>query len=1240
MFAHLHAHTTYSLLDGYGAPSAFAPLAIARGQTALAITDHGTISGHVAHADACKEAGIAPVFGVEFYLVDDMTAKGPTEQDEARIKDLAANAREAAKMRKELKRGQEERYHVVALAIDSEGYANLRRLVTRSHLEGFYRKPRIDVVTLAEHSAGLAILTACVRGAIPQAILAGEGRAEAEKWRELFGSRLFFEIMPLDFHEQRKINLGLMEIARELGVGVVATNDVHYPSDGDAKAQDLLLAVGTGKQLDDPDRFRFTHGGLWLRTEEEMRAAFGRFHPDLDTADVDRAIALSGDLAFSFNVDPLASRAELPTFPLPPEFDSAIEYLRHLCRIGYVERGFDVAEPATQHAVADRVRYELDVIGSKGFADYFLICWDAIKFAHEQGIAIGPGRGSAAGSLAAYLLGVTGIDPLRYRLSFERFLPPHRNDYPDIDIDVEDARRDEIRAHLEGKYGADCIANVATLNAIRFKQSVRDSARVHGVPHYEVDQALALIGDAVDEDDGDGEDVVIDLESGIARGSGPFSEFRAKYPEVVAGAVALRGQLRAAGVHAAGIVIADRPLVETTAIELRSKAPVVSLTKYECERLGLVKFDLLGLKKMTVIAESLRLINTRRGLGLTVAGIMEQPDDGKTFDELGAGRTACVFQFNKRGGRRLCERMKPRNVEDLATINALDRPGPLDSGATELYLERRAGKEVVPRIHATYDAITAESYGLPIYQEQVMSVCRDLAGMSWEQVHRVRKIISLKLDESEFEPHERAFVEGATAKGCNERAARRIWESFRNYAGYAFNRSHAVAYALIGYVCAYLKTHYPLEYLCAEAQHGTNPEEAIREAKRFGVSVGAPDVNQSGFGWSLDGDVLVAGFSSVKGIGESAAIAIVETRKAGPFRDLIDFLSRAPKRNVHKGIAERLARLGAFRSIHPNTAAVVAFLPAALEIREKGRGLFEDGEMIPPDLAKRDARTPREILKAEAALLPFVTQRAEDCYPEVLAAIHKSYGRRVPISRLVQDGIEKRHEEQRIIVGTLARIERERADPGGRKRSAALLIEDASGDIILKANPYSFDEDLQRLADAGTGSAIVACASSVSERTAEVREIALCEHFADYLDRRSAGTTSEENLEENPGIEAANLRPAGARTLKAAKRVRRPHVCGIMVRVWSTQTRGGDGPEMGFAELRDETGLGFVLIWPDSWEWYCGRLTEGGIYEAKLGRTRDGTLCCDTGKGHGFNRLDEPDDEPGPPALPEDDIPF
>jgi len=939
----------------------------------------------------------------------------------------------------------------------------------------------------------------------------------------------------------------------------------------------------------------------------------------------------------------LSKKASLPDFPVPQRYANADEYVRDLCRDGFVRRGLDTLPDDWVRYYGQRVEYELSVIAEKGFATYFLITWDAVNWARQQGIAIGPARGSSAGSLVSYLLGITGIDPIRFRLSFERFIAPHRKDWPDVDIDVEDTERERLKAYLEQTYGEACIANVSTVNAMRARQAFRDASRAFGVAPGEVERVLAALGaDLADEtgadDDADEVDEFATLEQ-VSHTSEALREFRAMHPQVFKAAKALRGQLRAGGVHAAGIVIANEPLQEFTAVEMRQAAPVVSLTKHECETLGLVKFDFLGLKTMTVIAEALREINKGRPDDpLTMEKVVATLDIPEAFDEFCAGNTSAVFQFNKRGGRALCQKIQPRNIEELAAINALDRPGPLDSGATELYIERKVGRAQVPRVHPTYDAITAETFGLVIYQEQVMEICRQMAGMNWENVHRIRKIISLKLSPEEFQPHEQTFVDGAVANGCPAETAAEIWRGFLRYAGYAFNRSHAVAYAVIGYVCMALKVYYPAEYLCAAVQFGADSgiREAISEARRLGVEVKAPDVNASGMRWALHRGSLYASLAAVKGIGEKAAQDIIAAREEeGPFQNVLEFLRRTPKRTVHKGVVEKLATVGAMRCLHPNTKALVAYLPDALRVRSgKKTELFGD-ETLPAALAKDDEFTAREFVERQMSLLPFTPEtRLEDCFPEVFGALDKLYPKRQGIAELRAAGAAGRFDDFFVVAGTVTRVESGRADPGSRKRSIAVMTEDKTGEIILRLNPYKFKHLADDFIHDGKDEPILALATAISEKTADIHEVAFMRHFSSVVGGRAATTEQEENLLEHPGREVMALRPPDVKNIKAQKRRKRPVVVGLANRIWSARTRKGAGPEMGFMELRDETGLYLVLLWAGTWEHLGEWLTEGAIYEARLGRTKDGVLCCDTARGQGFKRLDVPEEQPPLTARP------
>ena len=1211
-FCHLHNHDTYSLLDGYGTPEAFAKQCAEIGMIALAQTNHGTIAGHIAHAKACKENGIHPVFGCEFYLAQDMKRRGLTTEEEKDLTLKSSNKAELEKLKKEKMRDVARRNHILILAMNDEGYVNLRTLVSLSHLEGFYRKPRIDYQTILKHQKGLFVSTACQQGDIPLKILNGEDRAAeayAVALNAKLGGRFALEIMPLNTDEQRKINLGIQRIAKKHGIRVIATNDSHYVLENDSWAQEVLLAIGTNKTFDDPTRMRFGNGELFLRSEDQMFWAFKKFHPELEEDFIKKAMDTSYDIAFQCNVNPLKSIAGLPLYEVPKANGDSTEYLRHLCAEGWKNRGMGSLIGDLKKVYGDRVRRELDLLRDKNFENYFLIVWDIVRWAKENDIAVGPARGSSAGSLVAFLLGITDIDPIRFNLSFERFIAPHRSDYPDIDIDFEDIRRPEILQYLVDTYGEDRVAKIATMNVLKFRSAFRDAARIFRVPQHETNRIIGTFDAGQEEDDyGVDEDII--------------RTFKAQYPNVIKATDALVGQLRSGGTHAAGIVIADRPLLEVTAMELRGGTPLVALTKDEAESLGLVKIDILGLKTMSVISWAIKTINVRRkddGLEpITLESITTSLNDDNVFAEFAAGNTEAIFQFNRPGGKKLCQDLKVACFGDLAAVNALDRPGPLQSGGTELYVQRKAGA-LFENTHPIFEQVTKDTYGILLYQEQVMRICRELAGLSWKDVHTIRKAIAKSQGSEVLEGFWHKFRDGVLQeKTCSAQTARKIWDDIVKHGSYGFNESHAVAYAAISYTCMWLKLYYPAEYLCSFMLYGTNPREAVIESRRRGVSVKEPDINVSREGYSLVNGVIYAGLDAVKGIGESASQEIILKRGDEEFKDFDDFMNRTAGRKVHKGIVRALIEVGAFESLHKNTAALLKH-HSKFSGKKKKVGLFdtEEGEEVRANLAL-EADLPESILIKRIALLPFIPENHPALkYNDVLKKLDNIFPKRTQISELRIAGRANTRNEIRTITGMLTKFQIQMGDMGQRRKVGLAWIEDESGEIVIRLDLSRFPKEADDYTSIGIP--IVAVVSPISECRADVREIANLMTFRKGLNENEYVITDSMNsLLSSPGRVVAPLRSRAKHTLKRAVKLKGPHVIGLVTRVWSGNTKIG---EMGFVDMADETGQQIVLLWPQSWKTFQGEIEEGKIYEAQLGTTKDQTLCCDVSRGHFFREV-------------------
>ncbi|MDI6631807.1 MAG: DNA polymerase III subunit alpha, partial [Thermoanaerobacteraceae bacterium] len=936
---HLHLHTEYSLLDGAARIKEVVRRAKELGMPALAVTDHGAMYGVVDFYQTCIREGIKPILGCEVYVAPRTAADRTPKVDD-------------------------NLYHLVLLAENDTGYKNLMELVSRGFTEGFYYKPRVDKLWLGQLSKGLIALSGCTAGEVAAHILNGEpdkARRAAATYREIFGPDNFFlELQDHGLDEQRRINPELLRLSRELSIPTVATNDVHYVNEEDAALQDILLCIQTGKTVSDTNRLRFHSNQLYLKSAREMAVVF-RDQPE--------TLARTCEIAERCRVKLSFGQYHLPAYPVPQGHTPA-SYLRELCYAGLKRR---YGEP--EQAVVDRLEYELRVIEEMDYPSYFLIVWDLVRFARENQVLVGPGRGSAAGSLVAYCLGITNIDPLRYGLLFERFLNPERVSLPDIDIDFCYELREKVIDYVFQRYGADRVAQIATFGTLAARAAIRDVGRVLGLPYGDVDRVARLVP---------GEPHMT-----VARAleaSPDLLELYQNDPVVkrlLDIAARLEGVPRHASTHAAGIVIAPEPLTRFVPLHRVADGTVATqFTKEAVEELGLLKMDLLGLRTLTVIGETLRIIKRLRGILIDEENL--PLDDPATYALLGRGETAGVFQLESSGMRNLLRELKPSVFEDLIALVALYRPGPLGSGMVEDFIRRKHGRTPVVYLHPLLEPILKETYGVILYQEQVMQIASTLAGFSLGEADLLRRAMGKKKPEIIAGLRSR-FVEGAAANGIPEKLAGEIFDLMEYFAGYGFNKSHSAAYAMVAYQTAYLKANYPVEYMAAlltSVRDNSDKVAAyVEECRRLGIAVLPPDVNESRRNFTVVPGGVRFGLAAIKNVGETAVEAIIAARnEGGPFRDFGDFCSRINPRVINRRVLESLARAGAFSSLGHTRSQVLAVLDGGLELAQRSAkekdshqlSLFGDLENNGYDIridATREEFPQQELLKMEKELL-------------------------------------------------------------------------------------------------------------------------------------------------------------------------------------------------------------------------------------------------------------------------------
>ncbi|WP_409345300.1 DNA polymerase III subunit alpha [Paenibacillus sp. MBLB4367] len=957
-FVHLHVHSEYSLLDGAARIEDMVRRASELGMKSLALTDHGVMYGAIPFYKACVKNGIRPIIGCEMYFTSGSLRVKGTRQDQPI-------------------------YHLILLAKNETGYRNLMKLCSIAHLEGFHYKPRIDREHLAQYAEGLVCLSSCLGSEISQHLLHDrndEAKKAALANKEIFGEDFFLELQDHGMIEQKKVNLAMIKLSRETGIPLVVTNDVHYVDSADHAVQDILLCIGTGKTVEDEDRLRFGSTQLYLKSGEDMSRLF---------AYVPEAVANTALVADRCRLEITFGQSVLPQFQPVPEGMTAGAYLDALCRKGLEARyggHGEWQEPAYRERLENRLQYELGVIGSMGFSDYFLIVWDFIRFAHENGIATGPGRGSSAGSLVAYVLRITDVDPIRYNLLFERFLNPERVTMPDIDIDFSDERRDEVIDYVVRKYGKEHVAQIITFGTMAAKAAIRDVGRVMNLPYNEVDRAAKMIPNHLHITIAEAKKMNPDLQA--------LSDKQPKTAELLAMSEKVEGMPRHASTHAAGIVISREPL--TQYVPLQEGAEQSALTQYTMEHLeaiGLLKMDFLGLRTLSIIERTLRWI--REQTGKTVDFQQLPFNDPLTYGLMCRGDTTGIFQLESAGVRRVLKELRPSEFEDVISVLALYRPGPMEF--IPKYIQGKHGQIAVEYPHMALEPILKDTYGIIVYQEQIMQIASKMAGFSLGEADLLRRAVSKK--KREVLDEERAhFVRGSLKQSYTEEEANRVYDMIVRFADYGFPRAHATAYGVLAFQTAYLKAHYPEPFMAAmlTAVMGNHRKvaEYVDECRRMNIPVLPPDVNESGVTFTpvarrrTDGDGgaasvgqmageglpeanetmtadgrmpsageenaagigLVAeraepyraeqaagsaairfGLGAIKNVGTQAIDTIIRERKERPFDNLLDFCRRVDLRVCNKRVIESLIQGGAMDRLSGHRAQLLAMLDETVE---------------------------------------------------------------------------------------------------------------------------------------------------------------------------------------------------------------------------------------------------------------------------------------------------------------------
>ena len=1093
-FVHLHVHTEYSLLDGFCRIDGLAKRVRELGQTAVAITDHGVMYGAVDFYRACKKEGVKPIIGCEVYVAP----AGRTRFQ--KVHEFDAESR-----------------HLVLLCRDEEGYRNLSYMVSKAFVEGFYIKPRVDMDLLRSHSRGLIALSACLAGEIPKRLVNGSydaARDYALEMRDIFGEDGFYlELQDHGIRDQAVVNAGLLRIHEETGIPLVCTNDCHYLAPEDAESHDVLLCIQTGKLLEDENRMRYEPRRFYLRSTEEMERLFAQYPGALENTE---KIAAACNLEFTFG------KYHLPEFAVP-EGETAQTYIRRLCEAGFRER-YKGEKPEYRR----QLDYELDMIEKMGFTDYFLIVSDFVRFAREQGIPVGPGRGSAAGSMVSYCLHITDIDPMKYSLYFERFLNPERVSMPDIDMDFGDTRRDEVVDYVRRKYGDDRVAQIVTFGTMAARGAIRDVGRVMNMPYAEVDAVAKQVPSGP-------QNLHITLDEAL-RLSKPLKELYDGDPQVkklIDTAKSLEGVPRHASTHAAGVVITKNPVVDYVPLATNDDTVVCQYTMTTLEELGLLKMDFLGLRNLTVLADAVEMVK-RQEPDFSLEDIPD--DDQGVFEMLTQGKTSGVFQMESAGMTGVCVGLKPQSVEDLTAIVALYRPGPMES--IPRFIACKHDPSLISYKHPALEPILSITYGCIVYQEQVIEIFRRLAGYSLGQADMVRRAMSKK-KVKDIQRERGAFlhgdrsrnIAGCVANGIPADVAESIYDEIYDFANYAFNKAHAVCYAVVAYQTAWFKLHHPREYMAAlltsVLDSAEKVSEYINECRDMGIALLPPDVNRSRDSFTVEPEGIRFGLVAIKNIGRGFIQAVVREReRGGDFTGFQDFCERMYDSDINKRAVENLIRAGAFDGFGARRSQLIAVHDKLLDSIGASRRQNVEGqldffgmssgatqrrsvEMILPDIPEY---APEELMRQEKEVTGlYLSGHPMAGYRDVarragavhIAAINEDFAQ--------EGGPTSFRDEQRITVAGIVTAYRTKATRSGSLMAYA-TVEDDTASIELLCFSRTLEKYGRLL---GEGSAVL-IQGKLSVRDEKPPQI-LCDEVRSLTGHQSGGPGPEPSVPERQG---------------------------------------------------------------------------------------------------------------------------
>ncbi|NLW91701.1 MAG: DNA polymerase III subunit alpha [Syntrophomonadaceae bacterium] len=1021
-FVHLHNHSEYSLLDGACRVRDMVKRAVELDMPAVAITDHGVLYGVIDFYREAKKQGIKPIIGCEVYVAP------------------------RSRLDKE-KAFDDNPCHLTLLCRDQQGYNNLVQLVSRAYLEGFYYKPRVDRELLEEYSGGLIALSGCVAGELPRLLLTGryeQARETARYFEGIFGSGNFYiELQDHGLSEEKQVIPELVRISRETGIPLVATNDLHYLKREDYTLQDVLLCIQTSSAVSDPNRMRFSGSEFYMKSSDEM----GQLFPDYPEALENTLL-----IAERCNVDFTFGEFHLPHYALPPGY-TAESYLEELVR-----EKFKLMYQDPSPEVVERLDFEIRMINAMGFAAYFLIVQDLVNWSKDNAIPVGPGRGSAAGSLVSYVLGITTIDPLKYDLLFERFLNPERVSMPDIDIDFCFEKRDQVIEYIIRKYGADRVAQIITFGTMAAKAAIRDVGRVMEIPYADVDRIAKMVPGEL----GVTLDRALDISPELIR----VYESDNTAHRLIDLARGIEGMPRHASIHAAGVVIGKEALSTLLPLQKTAEGHVVTqFTKETVEDIGLLKMDILGLRTLTVLDRAVGIIRRTRNIEIDLNAL--PLDDVKVYELLSSGKTIGVFQLESDGLRRLLTEMKPNRFEDLIAVIALYRPGPLGSGMVEDFINRKHGRQAMEYVHPLLEDILKETYGVILYQEQVMRVASDLAGFSMGEADVLRRAMGKK-KVSELMAQRDKFVNGAAIHHqIDEKVSGHLFDLMESFAGYGFNKSHSAAYAMISYQTAYLKTFYPVEYMCAFLSSVIDNQDRVvyylKECQRMGISVLPPDINESFENFTVTGGSIRFGLGAIKNVGLNAVKQVAAERKNGNYQSLFEFCRRIDAGLINKRMLENLIVAGCFDSLgktrKQNLSMMEECVNLAMQIKQSESShqmsLFGDSQesIEEPQPLFKDEFEPKEKLRREKEVLGFyVSSNPLDEYSHIIPFIS---------THQLADLIHINEDIYVRVAGTVLNLQRKVSRKGDSY--ARFDLEDLSGRMEIMVFPSAFRSNFDRL---------------------------------------------------------------------------------------------------------------------------------------------------------------------------------